>query len=429
MEKTQILTSQKDEIIEYHLRFQNLLISISTQYINADLSNIDKLINSSLAQVGKAMGVDRSYIFNYDLEQNTATNTYEWCKEGILPTIDENQNVSLEHMDYLMDIHKRGEAFVVNDVNELPDKGGEAGLKSILISQDIKSMIIIPKIRNNELSGFVGFDSVEHYHKYTEQEKDILRVFANMLINIRQRKEQEELIKKQEAKKEELLISLSVQNEKLNDYAQIVSHDLKAPLINIHNMVDWFITDNKTKLDEATLQPLKEVLFNVEKMDVLIKGILEYSLANRKNVVYEEVDLNDVLDDILRVVPVPSTITIDIQGSLPKINGNRFKFQQLFQNLIQNAIKFNNKPNGKITIGCKNVNTYYQFFVKDNGVGIKPEYYSKIFKAFTKLDSTTASSGIGLSIVKRIVEFYKGDIWVESKENEFTAFNFTIKDI
>ena len=105
---------------------------------------------------------------------------------------------------------------------------------------------------------------------------------------------------------------------------------------------------------------------------------------------------------------------------------NNWKFSQLFQNLIQNAIKYNNKPNGNIEIGFTEKENQYQFFVKDNGIGIKAAYFDQIFKVFTKLESTSSSSGIGLSIVKKIVTFYNGKIWLESEEEVGTTFYFTI---
>jgi light-regulated signal transduction histidine kinase (bacteriophytochrome) len=131
----------------------------------------------------------------------------------------------------------------------------------------------IPMIKNNELIGFIGFDSVNEIHKYSENEKNILFVFANMLVNVIQRKENEVLLTAQEQKKEELLKYLSLKNEELSDYAHCVSHDLKAPLINIHTLISWFIDDNKEALGKSFFNPLNEVLFNVGRMDFLIKGI------------------------------------------------------------------------------------------------------------------------------------------------------------
>lgn len=417
--------NKKDSIIDYYLRFQDLLISISTKYINADLSNTDELIQKSLKRIGEFVGADRSYIFSYDFIKNTCSNTYEWCSEGTEPEIQNLQNVPIEFLKDWLEVHKKGEAFYVEDVSLLPDEG-ELGLRAILEPQGIKSLITIPKIKNKELIGFIGFDSVRKLHKYSENEKNILFVFANMLVNVIQRKEHEELIKKQEAKKEELLKYLSHQNEQLNEYAQMVSHDLKAPLINIHTLVTWFINDHKDALDENSLESLKNILFNVEKMDFLIKGILDYSTVNRLESKDRNINLNLLIKDVVKLILIPDHIRITVQENLPTLYGDIWRFNQIFQNLIQNALKYNDKEEGVIEVGFLEKENYLEFFIKDNGIGIKSDYFEKIFKVFTKLESTSSSSGIGLSTVKKIVEFYEGKIWLESKEGIGTTFYFTI---
>lgn len=423
--ETNSLQKEKDIIIQRQLRFQDLLISISTKYINADLTDIDKLIEQSLKQIGEFVESDRSYIFSYDLVNQTTSNTYEWCANGIEPEINNLQNIPIGFITQWIKAHKKNEAFYVEDVSLLPEDG-ELGLRAILEPQGIKSLITIPKIKNGKLIGFIGFDSVKKINKYNDNEKEILFVFANMLVNIIQRKENEEKIKTQEEKKELLLKSLSKQNEELNEYAHVVSHDLKAPLINIHTLVGWFMDDNKDVLYEGLMKPLNQVLFNVEKMNFLIKGILDYSTVDKLESDNSFVDFNVVINEVLKTMLVPSHIDITIQNTLPSIYGNTWRFKQIFQNLIQNAINYNDKPQGTIEIGYKDKGIFYEFFVKDNGVGIKSDYFDKIFKIFTKLESTGVSSGIGLTIVKKIVTFYNGTIWIESEEGIGATFYFTI---
>ena len=425
MKKNDAPQNEKDKIIDYQLRFQNLLISISTKYINADLSKTDELVKESLQRIGEFVGADRSYIFSYDFHNKTCTNTYECCNEGTEPEIDNLQNVPLDFIKDWVTVHKKGEALYVEDVSLLPENE-EYGLRNILEPQGIKSLITIPKIKNNELIGFIGFDSVKELHKYSEDEKNILFVFANMLVNVLQRQEQEEQIQKQEEKKEELLKHLSRQNEQLNDYAQMVSHDLKAPLINIHTLVTWFINDNKEDISNDALLPLHEVLFNVEKIDLLIKGILDYSTVNQLDAKDKLIDLNILVREAIKLILIPKHIKISIQKNLPTLYGNTWRFNQIFQNLIQNAIKYNDKENGMIEVGFWEKDNYFEFFVKDNGMGIQPRYFDKIFKVFTKLDSESSSSGIGLSTVKKIIEFYQGKIWLESQEKIGATFFFTI---
>ena len=120
-------------------------------------------------------------------------------------------------------------------------------------------------------------------------------------------------------------------------------------------------------------------------------------------------------------------ITINILSKLPKVKGDTTKFQQLFQNLISNGIKFNREKKGIVEIDYIEKKSFHQFSVKDNGIGIAKKYHKQIFKIFESLNKSKDSSGIGLSIVKKIVDLYEGNIWLESKPNIGTTFYFTIK--
>jgi light-regulated signal transduction histidine kinase (bacteriophytochrome) len=226
--------------------------------------------------------------------------------------------------------------------------------------------------------------------------------------------------------REELLQSLENQNRELNEYAQMVSHDLKAPLRNIDTLINWVLEDNKDKMDEICLNSLNQVLFNVEKMDLLIKGILDYSTVDKIDSEERLIDLNQVIDEIKREIHIPKNIEISIVNDLPKIKGNTWRFKQLMQNLIENSIHYNDKTKGQIEIGCTEKEQDFEFYIKDNGIGIAQKYHDKIFKIFTKLESNNQNSGVGLSIVNKIIEYYKGSIWLESKENIGTTFYFTL---
>jgi light-regulated signal transduction histidine kinase (bacteriophytochrome) len=226
--------------------------------------------------------------------------------------------------------------------------------------------------------------------------------------------------------REELLKSLEKQNQSLNEYAHVVSHDLKAPLRSIDTLINWFKEDNASLLDENNSKTLNLILSNVEKMDLLIKGILEYSTIDKIELDDRWIDIKTVINEIIRTIAVPSNIEIIIKNKMPKVFGNDYRFKQLFQNLIQNAIKYNDKAQGIIEIGSAEKENEIEFYIKDNGIGIRERYQEKIFDLFSKLENKDQSSGIGLSIVKKIIDLYGGKIWLESQEELGTTFYFTI---
>ncbi|WP_159951017.1 PAS domain-containing sensor histidine kinase [Polaribacter septentrionalilitoris] len=233
--------------------------------------------------------------------------------------------------------------------------------------------------------------------------------------------------KKLQFQKELILKELEKKNRDLHEYAHIVSHDLKSPLRSIDALISWIKADNEGKLDEITMQNFDLVESTLETMERLISDVLEYSSAGANTHEQEEIDLNETLDNLKKVLYIPDNISVNVLSKLPIIVGDKTKFQQLFQNFISNAIKFSDKEVGIIEIDCVEDPVYYQFSIKDNGIGIEKKYHDKIFEAFHSLNKREDSSGIGLSIVRKIIDLYQGDIWLESEPNVGTTFYFTLK--
>jgi signal transduction histidine kinase len=226
--------------------------------------------------------------------------------------------------------------------------------------------------------------------------------------------------------REELLLNLEKQNQVLNEYAHMVSHDLKAPLRSIDTLINWFIEDNQAMMNETNMKSLNLILSNVEKMDLLIKGILNYTAIDNKENQDRIIDLNILIKETLRTMHISEHVEITVKNQLPKVFGNDFRYKQLFQNLIQNAIKYNDKEKITVEIGNSESDAQISFYIKDNGIGIPEQYQTRIFDIFSKLENNDPSSGIGLSIVKKIIDFYNGTIWLESQENIGTTFYFTL---
>ena len=288
------------------------------------------------------------------------------------------------------------------------------------------SEIVVPIISDGIVIGVIDSEHKNKNHfkeehiKTLESIASLVAIKLRTAVSIRERK-------KVEIQNEKLLRRLKNSNDELNEYAHTVSHDLKTPLQSIEALVSWIKLDNKENLDKATLQNIALIESTVETMDQLIINILKYSEVG--TVIREEVDvdLNLILKKLKTVMVTSENITINILSKLPKVKGDTTKFQQLFQNLISNAIKFNREKKGIVEIDYIDKKSFHQFSVKDNGIGIAKKYHKQIFKIFESLNKSKDSSGIGLSIVKKIVDLYEGNIWLESKPNIGTTFYFTIK--
>lgn len=230
-----------------------------------------------------------------------------------------------------------------------------------------------------------------------------------------------------EKQRELLLKNLEKSNKELNDFAHIVSHDLKSPLRSINALITWLKEDYQDVLDDNAQKSFDMLLKKVDKMDHLINGILKYSSIDKVEQLKKDIDLLEVVNDIIDIIFIPQHINISVETSLPIIRGDKFRLQQLFQNLINNAVKYNDKKEGWIKVACKELDDFWEFSIEDNGPGIPEKYHNKIFQIFQTLDNGKESTGVGLSIVKKIIDMYEGKIWVTSEKGTGTTFHFTIK--
>lgn len=221
-------------------------------------------------------------------------------------------------------------------------------------------------------------------------------------------------------------------NEELEQFAYVTSHDMQEPLRMIASYVQLIQKNLEAGNTKGVAEFMNFVLDGVTRMQALISDLLQFSRVNRKGSAFVEIDLNEVMGIVTthltnRINENSATVTYD---NLPKINGDSFQIIRLFQNLIDNAIKFKSperKPVIKICVEDKDV--VYQFAVSDNGIGIDNKFYNRIFVIFQRLHTRNEfeGTGIGLAVCKKIVERHGGDIWVESEVDKGTTFYFTIK--
>lgn len=229
-----------------------------------------------------------------------------------------------------------------------------------------------------------------------------------------------------EDQKEQLVKELENSNKGLQEYAHIVSHDLKSPLRSISALSTWIQEDYKDILDDTGKQNLTLMQEKVASMDKLISGILEYSTANSSHMNDAEVDLNTLIKAIKESIYIPEHVCLSIPKKLPVIFADSTKMHQLFQNILSNAVVHIEKDKGLVEVLFNEEYDKWQFTISDNGVGIPEKHHKKIFEIFQSVGNDQRSTGIGLSIVKKIVDRYQGDVWVESEVGKGTKFHFTI---
>ena len=219
---------------------------------------------------------------------------------------------------------------------------------------------------------------------------------------------------------------LEKRNQELDQFAYVTSHDLKAPLRAIANLSEWIEEDIEDKLDDDTRHQMTLLRGRVHRMEALINGLLEYSRVGRLQAEPEMISVGDLLAEIIDSLAPPPQFTIAIE-EMPTLKTRRLPLQQVFTNLISNAIKHHNRPNGWIGISAKDKGKFYEFAVADDGPGIAPEYQEKVFVIFQTLQARDKSenTGIGLSIVKKIIDSQGERIDLTSAPDQGATFRFT----
>ncbi|MBX7238293.1 MAG: PAS domain-containing protein [Bacteroidia bacterium] len=234
--------------------------------------------------------------------------------------------------------------------------------------------------------------------------------------------------KKAEIQLNEYLSDLEKTNKELDKFAYIVSHDLKAPLRAIGNLTDWITQDSADSLSDESKENFQIIKGRVKRMEQLINAILEYSKVSKHKGTQELFSFNEIIHNAVDLAGTDSNCKVEISGTMPEYYGDKVKYQQVFMNLISNGIKHNNKEQKKIEISCREEGKFWEFMIKDNGPGIDKRFHEKVFVIFQTLKARDEfeSTGIGLSIVKKIVEEAGGSIRIESTPGEGAAFYFTV---
>lgn len=249
-----------------------------------------------------------------------------------------------------------------------------------------------------------------------------------MIRDVTEQKRAQEMLEVLNRELRATVENLERSNRELQDFAHVAAHDLKAPLRGIATLADWITQDAADRLDEQGRANLGLLRQRVGRMMLLIDGILQYARIGHSEPALEPVDANALAAEIIEQIAPPPHIVVRVEGPLPVVQCERIRLTQVLQNLLSNAVKYLDKPAGLIRVGCAAEEGFWKFSVADNGPGIESKYFERIFRMFQTLatKSEQGGTGIGLAVVKKIVELHGGRVWLESQVGQGSTFYFTL---
>jgi two-component system sensor kinase FixL len=309
------------------------------------------------------------------------------------------------------------------------------------VGKPLAELIIPPRFRDAHHAGLARYSSTGEAHvlgqrlelpalrkdgsefqaELTITKSDIEgdQTFTGVLRDITQRKQQE-------SEREQLIKALARSNQELDQFAYVASHDLKAPLRGIANLSQWIEEDLGDALKGENKSQMELLRGRVHRMEALIDGILQYSRAGRMKAKPEPIDTGALVHDALELMAPPKDTEITVAPNMPTITAEKVPLQQVFMNLLGNAIKHAGTERPRISVAWEDAGPFFEFTVRDNGQGIAPQYHERIFGIFQTLEARdkVEGTGIGLSVVQKIVDAKGGRVWVESDVGKGAKFKF-----
>lgn len=378
-----------------------------------------ELLQKTLDEVGEL--TDSPIGFYHFVEEDQKTLTLQaWSTR----TLDEFCKAEEESLHYPIgqagvwaDAVRQRRAIIHNDYSSLPDRKGMPEGHATVTRE-----LVVPIQRGNRVVAVLGVGNKPQ--EYTDKDLEIVSYLADVTWELAERKQAEQ-------EREELIKKLEAQNAELERFTYTVSHDLKSPLVTIQGFLGYLEEDMAAGDIERFRQDSQRIANAVDSMNSQLKDLLELSRIGRLMNPPEDVPFDEIAQEVLEILHgglEARGVTVTLSPNLPTVHGDRQRLNEVLQNLVDNAVKFmGDQPDPHIEIGQEGEEDgKLIFFVRDNGIGIPSKYYERIFGLFERLDAQYEGTGIGLALVKRIVEYHGGRIWVESEVGTGSVFYFSL---
>lgn len=419
---------KNDALLQSYLSMQEILIRMSSRFINIPLEHMDSAINDSLREIGTFIHSDRSYVFEYRWAEQYCINTHEWCNAGTSSQMAKLQHVDVTDVSEWTAAHRSGSAIVISDVQTLET---DSRIRHILLEQEVKSLLTIPMMERDECIGFIGFDWVHTLHEYSEKEKLLLTMFSDMLINFFNRfKLERNLVEARDL--------ANSANQAKSDFLANMSHEIRTPMNAIIGLTSLVMDSTLT---EEQYGFLRKIDISSKLLMEIINNVLDFSKieAGKMEIDEHPFSFETIIDQLQSLFSESAKeknieLFLSLDSKIPRfLIGDSLRLYQVLANIVSNAIKFT--ENGSVTCSitlasAHGSETRVAFTISDTGIGMNRDELAGLFRAFSQADSSTSrkygGTGLGLVISSRLVSAMGGSISATSQRGKGSTFSFEL---
>ena len=427
---TEDITHQKQDeaAISALARMRDLLMQMATDYINLNHEEMESKIESSLKLLGEFVGADRAYIFEYDWQSYTYSNSFEWCAPEVPSVKASYQQQPLGILEDWLKSHRNGVSVEITDSSF---SGVSPGIAQSLHEQQIKSLLTIPIMDHRQCLGFVGFDSVKAPKQFSSAEKNLLYVFAQIFANTKIRSALQRSLIDEKEKAEQATKAKS-------EFLANMSHEIRTPLNGVIGFTELLL---QSPLDPMQHQYAENAYTAGKNLLSIINDILDFSKIEAGKLDLELIDtpvlpMLEESIDIVKYAAAKKDLDLHLLVD-PQMPGyfyaDALRIKQILLNLLSNAVKFTEKGFIRLEVnfdGLDNGQGAFHFAVSDSGIGLSAAQQEKLFQAFSQADTSTTrkfgGTGLGLSISQLLAEKMGSSIRLESQAGKGSTFSFTV---
>ncbi|MCC7117809.1 MAG: PAS domain S-box protein [Anaerolineales bacterium] len=398
---------------------------VITSEANAGVYELEITLIRIWQGVRYGLGFDRIGIFLYDAEAQQMQGSFGTSNQGEMTDEWQDTIPIPTSTAFLRVLRASGAVYVTHDYEQ--DHPNHAGG----VMAGVKDFCAVAARAGEKPIAVLCVDNNITKRPITAQQVEALRLFAGYAGLAIENSRLNSALQNELLQRKKFIQELEAKNAELERFTYTVSHDLKSPLVTINGFLSYLEKDALAGNFERVRHGTNRIVLAVDKMQRLLNDLLELSRIGRLINPPVEISFNQIVEDAVELLHgqlQETGVKVELQQTEIAIQGDRTRLTEALQNLIENAIKFTGgQANPTIQIGSRSGETHSPiFYVKDNGVGIHPEYHERVFGLFNKLDANSQGTGIGLTLVKRIIEVHGGRIWVESEPNQGATFYFTI---